>query len=121
MSSTPNHFAQGCILALMSGLSWPFAVLSGLLSAAMDYDVWKDSIKLALELRKQGDPNWWKGRDWRLYSRSHTFSWWYLFLPPVLLHYSIDKLTHKWDGGWTWQAYWLEVALWIGCILWVIL
>jgi hypothetical protein len=121
MSSTPNHFAQGFILSMLLGMGWVWGVIAGIMSAAMDYDVWKDSIKLALELRKQGEKDWWKGRDWQLYSRSHTWRWIYLLLPPVALHYVIDKLTHKWDGGWVWWAYWLEVILWILCILWVIL
>jgi hypothetical protein len=105
----------------MAGLSWPFAVLNGILSAAMDYDVWKASIISMLEARKAGDVNWWKQRDWRLYSRSHKFSWWYVLIPPVLLHWGIDKLTHKKDGGWVWWAYWLEGILWVLCILWVVL
>jgi len=121
MSSTPQHITHGIILALWAGLSWPVSALIGLLSGAMDYDTWKDSIKLALELKRQGYPDWWKGRDWRLYSRSHAWDWWYLLLPPVALHWLIDHFTHKKDGGWFWYAYWIEGLLWLGCILWVVL
>ncbi len=102
MSSIPQHGAHSFLIALFLGAPAVLAGVIGLLGMLPDLLALPETIK----------GNW-----SNLYRKSHTFRWWMVLVPPILLHLFIDWMTHSEEGGWTPLAWTLEIILDSLCIL----
>lgn len=53
--------------------------------------------------------------SWKLYLDAHQgvgFFKYMKYIPAYWLHVTLDKFTHRKEGGWKWWAYPVDVALW---------
>ena len=101
---TPGHVilsAELCALGVPEEWKWTARIAGGLLGGASDIIPWC-AWKLGLDV------------EWGAYYQYlHSFHWWFVLVPPFLLHWGIDKLWHKKEGGWVPYWPWLEIGGWI--------
>jgi hypothetical protein len=119
MSTTPQHAYHTFLIAfLVAHLSPWIAVALGVVGGWNDLAAYPEHIRAMLRARSNGDPYWLSARDYDgQYRFWHTFRWWYFLLPPLLLHWVIDRLTHDpVSGGWRPFAIQVEIAFWAICL-----
>lgn len=89
--------------------------LAGLRTAWPDLSMVIPSIKAALKAKKQGDPKWYKVRDWTQYDYYHHMDARGMD-PYIALHVKvIDPPFHKIPGeSWYRRLWWLDTLWFVG-------
>jgi len=99
-----NHSAAGSIVAYLIYPNWIFIATAFILSWSPDIEIWYQTITK-------------KERDYTKFYLFAHYSYWVLLIPFMNLHFLMDKLVHKKEGGMNDLYYPIEILSWVTYIV----
>lgn len=98
--TSPNHSMQSAIIAHTIYPEIWFIVLAFILGWMNDIEIWHQTLTG-------------KKRDYTKFYQFAHYSYWTLLIPFMNLHFLMDKIIHKPEGGTNKLYYPLEVLTWL--------